>query len=185
MREVSEMLSRIGASQSSDELLPIVYAELRRLANARMHREIPGNSIQPTELVHEAYLRLTNSDQLWDNRDHFFAAAAEAMRRILVERARARKSQKRGGDRDRVELHDSAIAAGSSYTAATEVLVVNELLDRLAAENPQEAEVAKLCYFADFNVSETARALKLPVSTAHKRWNFAKAWLRRELKKGK
>jgi RNA polymerase sigma factor (TIGR02999 family) len=183
--DVSEILSRIesGDGQVSEDLLPLVYNELRRLATVRLAREAPGNSLQPTELVHEAYLRLLGSAH-WEGTAHFFAAAAEAMRRILVDRARIRKSQKRGGDRGRFELHDSAMAAANSYDAAEEILVVNDLLDRLSVENPYEGEIAKLCYFADFNVSEAARALEIPISTAHKRWNYAKAWLRREFIKG-
>lgn len=186
MTEIQKLLSQIenGDDQAAESLLPVVYSELRSLANARLANESPGISLQATELVHEAYLRLLGSDQNWSGTAHFFAAAAEAMRRILVDRARARKSQRRGGDRKKIEWHDSATQAGRSATAAEEILIVDELLSRLSAEHKEEGEIAKLCYFADFNVTEAAKALQLPVSTAHKRWNYAKAWLRREFLKG-
>jgi len=184
LSDATEILNRIdaGDGHAADELLPIVYDELRSLANQRLMHETPGNSLQATELVHEAYLRLLGSNEQWQGRPHFFAAAAEAMRRILVERARARKTLKRGGDRQRIDLHDSAIQAGSD-SAAEEILVVSDLLGRLAEKYPQEAELAKLKYFADFNISEAAKALGIPVSTAHDRWDFARAWLRREVDK--
>jgi RNA polymerase sigma factor (TIGR02999 family) len=164
--------------------MPVVYDELRRLAAQRLAREFPGNTLQATELVHEAYLRLVGADNSWQGKSHFFAASAEAMRRILVDRARARKSVKRGGDRQRIELHDSAIMATQVSAAADEILLVSELMDRLAEEHPAEAEVAKLRYFAEFNITEAAKALEIPVSTAHHRWNFARAWLRCEMQKG-
>lgn len=184
MTDVTEILNRIdaGDQRASDELLPIVYDELRILASQRLAREWPNNSLQATELVHEAYLRLVGGDGTWQGLAHFFAAAAEAMRRILVDRARAKRSLKRGGGR-RVELHDSAVQAASADAAADEILVVSDLLDRFAEKHPEEAELAKLRYFADFNISEVARALEIPVSTAHDRWNFARAWLRREVEK--
>lgn len=185
MSEVQKLLTRIeeGDVQATGTLLPIVYEELRSLAKARLANELPGISLQATELVHEAYLRLLGADQEWNGTSHFFAAAAEAMRRILVDRARARKSQRRGGDRKKVDLHDSALKASRSDNAADEVLMVDELLSRLSVEHQDEGEIAKLCYFADFNVTEAAKALQIPVSTAHKRWNYAKAWLRREFQK--
>jgi RNA polymerase sigma factor (TIGR02999 family) len=161
----------------------MVYDELRSLAAQRLAREFPGHTLQATELVHEAYLRLVGTEELWQGKSHFFAAAAEAMRRILVDRARARKSAKRGGGRQRIELHDSAMMSSQGNAAADEILLVSELMDRLAGEHPAEAEVAKLRYFADFNITETAQALEIPVSTAHHRWNFARAWLRCELQK--
>ena len=184
--DVTEILNRIDSGDygASKELLPVVYDELRRLASQWIARETPGNSLQATELVHEAYLRLLGSDREWQGRPHFFAAAAEAMRRILVDRARSRRSLKRGGDRQRVELHDSALDVFESDSAAEEILVVSDLLDLLAEKHPGEAELAKLRYFADFNVTEAAKALEIPISTAHDRWNFARAWLRREVNKG-
>lgn len=185
MSDVTDLLTRIqaGDGRASQELLPVVYDELRRLAAQRLARESPGNTLQATELVHEAYLRLVGSEKRWEGNSHFFAAAAEAMRRILVDRARAKKSTKRGGDRKRIELHESAIKASQAGSAAEEILQVNDLLDRLAEKHPVEAELAKLRYFAEFNVTEAAKALEIPVSTAHHRWNFARAWLRCELQK--
>lgn len=182
MSDVTELLSQIdaGNAAASDELLPVVYNELRRLAGSKLSLEPPGKSLQATELVHEAYLRLLGSDGSWQGKAHFFSAAAEAMRRILVDRARARKSLKRGGDVQRVEFHDSAVQAASEPSAADEILIVNDLLDQLAEEHPKEAELAKLKYYVDFNISEAARALDIPVSTAHDRWNFARAWMRRK-----
>ena len=183
MTQVTELLTRIkaGDGYAAEQLLPVVYDELRRLASQRLARELPGNTLQATELVHEAYLRLVGEDKRWEGNAHFFAAAAEAMRRILVDRARAKKSVKRGGDRKRLELHESAIKALRADSAADEILLVNELLERLAEEHPAEAEIAKLRYFAEFNISEAAKALEIPVSTAHHRWNFARAWLRCEM----
>jgi RNA polymerase sigma factor (TIGR02999 family) len=185
LSDVTDILTRIeaGDGHAADELLPIVYDELRRLASQRLAREAPRNSLQTTELVHEAYLRLVQTEQHWEGSAHFFAAAAESMRRILVDRARARKRRKRGGDLRRVVLHDSAIKARDD-TAADEILMVNELLDRLAEKHPEEAELVKLRYFADFSTKEAARAIGIPVSTAYHRWNFAQAWLRCELQKG-
>ena len=186
LSDVTDLLTRIeaGDGQAAEELLPVVYDELRRLAGQRLAREAPGNTFQATELVHEAYLRLVGADQQWEDNSHFFAAAAEAMRRILVDHARAKKSLKRGGDRRRIELHDSAIEASQAGSAAEEILLVNDLLDRLAEDHPDEAEMAKLRYFADLNVSEAARALGIPISTAHDRWTFAQAWLCCEFQKG-
>jgi RNA polymerase sigma factor (TIGR02999 family) len=186
LSDVTDLLTRIeaGDGHAADELLPLVYDELRCLAAQRLAREAPGNTLQATELVHEAYLRLVGADQQWESNSHFFAAAAEAMRRILVDRARAKKSLKRGGGRRRIEIHDSAIKATQAGSAEEEILLVNDLLDRLTEIHPNEAELAKLRYFADFSVSEAARALGIPVSTAHDRWSFAQAWLRCEFEKG-
>ena len=182
MSDVTRIINRLeeGELAASTELLPIVYDELRRLANSRLANS-PDQSLQTTELVHEAYLRLVGSDQRWQGRAHFFAAAAEAMRRVLVDRARRRHRQKHGGDRQRVELHDSAMSSGCT---PDELLLVDDLFDRLAEKYPKEAEVAKLRYFAGFNHREAAEALELPVSTVHDHWTFAKAWLFRELRKG-
>ena len=184
MSDVTDLVTRIeaGDAHAAEELLPMVYDELRRLASQRLAHEAPGHSLQTTELVHEAYLRLVGTEQRWEGAAHFFAAAAESMRRILVDRARAKKRHKRGGNLKRIELHDSAIKA-SDDSAAEEILMVNDLLDRLAEKHPDEAELVKLRYFADFNITEAARALEIPMSTAHYRWNFAQAWLRCEFEK--
>lgn len=181
MNEVTLIIERIrgGDAGATDELLPIVYDELRRMAGQKLGAEAGQPTIQTTELVHEAYLRLVGTDQSWDCRAHFLAAAAEAMRRILVERARRRQRIRYGGGRQRVEFHESAIEADA---APEEILVVNDLLDHLAAKHPVEAAVVKLHYFAGFNISEAARALEIPVSSAHRHWAFARAWLYRRLK---
>jgi RNA polymerase sigma factor (TIGR02999 family) len=179
--EVTLIIERIrsGDAGATDELLPIVYDELRRMAGRKLDAEAAHPTIQTTELVHEAYLRLVGTDQSWDCRAHFLAAAAEAMRRILVERARRRQRVRHGGGRQRVDFHESAIEADA---APDEILVVNDLLDHLAEKHPIEAAVVKLHYFAGFNISEAARGLDIPVSTAHRHWSFARAWLYRRLK---
>ncbi len=180
MADVQQIIERIGAGEAStEELLPLVYEELRVLARGRLAREA-NESLQTTDLVHEAYLRLVGSDVKWKGRAHFFGAAAEAMRRLLVERARRKQRIKHGGDRKRVELHDSAMQVGSS---ADEVLIVHELFDRLTEEHPREGELAKLRYFAGFSLAEAAQALDYSTTTAHKYWKFARAWLYRELNK--
>jgi RNA polymerase sigma factor (TIGR02999 family) len=180
--EVTQIIERMeaGDSAGAELLLPLVYSELRRLARQRLARS-PVRSLQTTELVHEAYLRLVGSDRQWQGRAHFFGAAAEAMRRVLVDRARRRQREKHGAHFKRVELHDSAVSSGCT---PDEVLVVHELFDRLAEKHPAEAEVAKLRYFVGFNHREAAEALEIPVSTAHSQWTFAKAWLFREYRKG-
>jgi len=177
--EVDEpKLHKLADPCESDELFRIVYDELRRLASRRLARELPGQSWQTTELVHEAYLRLIGSDQSWNGRAHFFAAAAEAMRRLLVERARRKQRNKHGGNRKRLELHDSA---GHSEARPEEIVLVNDLFEQFAAENPIEAEAAKLRYFAGMNLEETAQVLDVSVTTAHRYWSFARAWFRVEL----
>jgi RNA polymerase sigma factor (TIGR02999 family) len=179
--DIQQMVARIesGEAAAEEELLPLVYNELRALASIRLAKE-EEKSLQTTELVHEAYLRLVGSNRQWEGRAHFFGAAAEAMRRVLVDRARRRQRAKHGGDRKRVELHDSAMEAGSS---PDEVLMVNELFDRLAEKHSTEAALAKLRYFAGFNLTEAAAALDISVGSAHKYWKFARAWLYREYNK--
>ena len=183
MNDLSAIFARIetGDAQAFDELLPIVYEELRQMASRQMAREPPGQTLQTTALVHEAYLRLVGSNQNWDGKGHFFTAAAEAMRRILVERARSKQSLKRGGQRKRRELGPNLAAAGPD---PEEVVLVNDLLDALAAERPEVAELFKLHYFAGFNISEAGRAIGISSSTAHRHWVYARAWLYEELKKG-
>ena len=183
LNEVNEPQShKLAVPCESDELLSIVYNELRGLASRRLARELPGQTWQTTELVHEAYLRLIGSDQSWNGRAHFFGAAAEAMRRLLVERARRRKRDKHGGNRKRLELHDSAVHGEAS---PEEIVLVNDLFEQFAAENPVEAEVAKLRYFAGMNLEETAQVLGVSVTTAHRYWSFARAWFRVELESDK
>lgn len=182
MSDVTEMLSQIdqGDSTAVERLFPLVYEELRKLAAAKLAKEKPGQTLQTTALVHEAYIRLVDVEKVqhWNSRSHFFGAAAEAMRRILVDRARERKALKRGGDWERIEFNASVIAEADPLD---EVLAVNDLFDLLEDKHPREAAVAKLHYFAGFNVSEAARALDLPVSSAHRDWAFARAWLIREM----
>jgi RNA polymerase sigma factor (TIGR02999 family) len=182
MNDVTRILSDIerGDPAAASELLPLVYDELRRLAAHRLAHEPPGLTLQATALVHEAYLRLVGSDEGrgWDSRGHFFAAAAEAMRRILVENARRRGRQKRGGGRARVELLEADLAVDDP---PDEVLAVNEALERLAAEDPQAAELVKLRYFAGLSVEEAAQALGLSRATAYRHWTYARAWVRCEV----
>lgn len=179
MKDVRQIVSRIeaGDAAAEEELLPLVYDELKALASSRLRREGHHQSLETTELVHEAYLRLVGRDTHWAGRAHFFAAASEAMRRVLVDRARRRNRSKRGAGRVRTELHDSAIQAGEN---PAEILIVNDLFDRLAVHHPVEAEVAKLRYFAGFNLAEAAAALDISIGSAHKYWKFARAWLYRE-----
>lgn len=175
--DIRELIVRIesGEAQITEELLPIVYNQLRELASRRLANDPAGNSLQTTELVHEAYLRLVGTDQQWDGIKHFFAAAAEAMRRILVERARRKKSTKHGGRLHRVELDPNF--PSSKGPLPEEVLLVHSLLDRLAAEHPIEAEIVKLHYFAGLTITEAGKLLGLSSSTTHRYWTFARAWL--------
>ena len=181
MSDLQAIIDRINAGQATidEELLPIVYDELRGLARRQLAKE-GMVSLQTTELVHEAYLRLVGKNQHWEGRVHFFCAAAEAMRRVLVDRARRRKSQKRGGDHRRVPMRDSAMEANES---PVEILEVNDLFDRFAQVHPREAAVAKLRYFAGLTLTEIANSLGISVGSAHKYWDFSKAWLYREYQK--
>jgi len=176
--KVRELIDRVerGEAQASEELLPLVYEQLRDLASRRLANDPAGSSFQTTELVHEAYLRIVGADRQWDGAKHFFAAASEAMRRILVDRARRKKSLKHGGNLRRIDL-DSDLPTSQGPTPE-EVLVVHSLLDELAAQHPVEAEIVKLHYFAGLNISEVARVLSLSISTTHRYWKFARAWLR-------
>jgi RNA polymerase sigma factor (TIGR02999 family) len=183
MSEVTRVLSAIeqGDPSAAEQLLPLVYDELRQLAMQRLAREKPGQTLQATALVHEAYLRLvdTAEAQRWNSRGHFFAAAAEAMRRILVEQARRRGAAKRGGQMERQELCEAAIVAGGDIE---ELLAVNDVLDRLAAIDPAAADLVKLRFFAGLTMSETAEALGISVRSAHDLWAYARSWLHRELR---
>ena len=182
MSDATRILHRIatGDAAAADELIPLVYAELRQLASRRLAGDRAGRSLQTTELVHEAYLRLVGSDQQWSGNAHFFSAASEAMRRILVERARQKRQLKRGGQFKRVELDE--VAEGEA-TTPDQILLVNDLLDRFAEDHPVEAEIVKMRYFAGFSTSEAAKILGIPSTTAHRHWTFAKTWIFRELKK--
>jgi RNA polymerase sigma factor (TIGR02999 family) len=181
MTDVTIILQRIeqGDAQATDQLLPLVYDELRRLAEARLAREKPGQTLQATALVHEAYLRLVGpSDGDWANRRQFFSAAAEAMRRILVERARARLATKRGGEMRRIDLDPALIA---NHSTDEKLIELDDALAELAKKDEVKAKLVKLRYFAGLTNAEAADALGIGVSTADKYWAYAKSWLRAEL----
>jgi RNA polymerase sigma factor (TIGR02999 family) len=183
MADVTQILSQMdaGDSSASEQLLPLVYDELRKLAAHRISHEKPGQTLQATALVHEAYLRLVGSDgqgPLWSSRGHFFAAAAEAMRRILVDRARHRRSQRCGGELQRVELAGVEPAAADNQL---DVLALDDALEKLAARDPRGAELDKLRFFAGFTVAEAASALGVSVATAENDWAYAKSWLKLRL----
>jgi RNA polymerase sigma factor (TIGR02999 family) len=183
MSDVTRILSAIeqGDGQAASELLPLVYAELRRLAAAKLAQERPGQTLSATALVHEAYMRLVDIDESrqWNGRTHFFAGAAEAMRRILVDRARQKKSLKRGGARTRVEFREEVLAAPGDWD---EILAVHEALDGLAATDPQAAQLVKLRYFAGLSIDETAGMLNISPRCADRLWSFARAWLQRAVR---
>jgi RNA polymerase sigma factor (TIGR02999 family) len=180
MSEVTRILSAIerGDPSAAAQLLPLLYDELRRLAADRLAHEKPGQTLQPTALVHEAYLRLVdpNRSQQWNGRGHFFAAAAEAMRRILVENARRKRGLKHGGGLQRVNLDEAVVCAPEP---ADDLLALNEALDQLAREDPVKAELVKLKYFAGLSVQEAADALGISRATADRYWAYAKVWLYR------
>lgn len=184
MSELTRILAAIdrGEPESANELLPLVYDELRRIAGAKMASEAAGHTLQPTALVHEAWLRLVGSPSGWENRAHFFGAAAEAMRRILVDHARRKRSQKRGGGVQPEELNESAVVLTAP---PDELLAVHEALDQLAAEDPQAAELVKLRYFVGMTMEEAANAMGLPKRTAESVWTYARAWLSRAIRSGK
>jgi RNA polymerase sigma factor (TIGR02999 family) len=180
MSEVGRILERMerGDERSADELVQILYNELRRLARSQLAREAPGQSFQSSDLVHEAYLRLLGTNEKWQGAGHFFAAAAEAMRRILVERARKKRRTKHGGRLTRVELSD---AATGTIPSPEEVILVSDLLESLAKEHPLAAEIVKLHYFAGLSIREAGKILGISNSVAHRRWTFARAWLHEAL----
>jgi RNA polymerase sigma factor (TIGR02999 family) len=169
-----------GDPQAARDLLPVVYDELRRLAAQRLAHETPGQTFEATALVHEAYLRLVGSDpeRPWNGRGHFFAAAAEAMRRILVENARRKRRFRHGGGLDRIDLDRIDLAADQ---ASDELLALSEALDRLSVEEPTVAEVVKLRYFAGLSIEEAASVLGVSVRTANRHWAYARAWLFQQL----
>lgn len=183
MNDITCILSAIeqGDANASEQLLPLVYDELRNLAAAKLAQEKPGQTLQPTALVHEVYLRLVGraGGRSWDSRGHFFAAAAEAMRRVLIENARRKRRQKRGGARRRVELDPSQL---SYSTRAEDLLDLDDALNCLAAEDPQAAQFVKLRYFTGLSIEEAAEMVGLSRSAACAHWAYARAWLRRRLR---
>lgn len=184
MSEVTKMLAAVeqGHAHAAEELLPLVYGELRKLAASRMANESAEHTLQPTALVHEAWLRLAGEGSpLFQNRAHFFGAAAEAMRRILVERARRRQRAKHGGGWQRVDIEQLALGNPPEDSS---LLAVSEALDRLAAHDPASAELVKLRFFAGLPNVEAARLLGLSERTAKRTWSYARAWLYEELNRG-
>ena len=183
--DVTRVLHAAGAGdeEAAAELLPLVYGELRRLARARMAKTPPGNTLQPTALVHEAYMRLMGKDDPNRNksRRHFFAAAAQAMRDILVEQARRKQRLKRGGDRKRVHMQDMDALEAQIESPIDDILALDEALDLLATEDPVSAELVKLRYFAGLTVPQAAEVLGVSPRKADFIWAFARSWLRREI----
>jgi RNA polymerase sigma factor (TIGR02999 family) len=183
MSDVTRILNAIvqGDQRASDELLPLVYEELRLLAAQRLSHEKPGQTLQATALVHEAYIRLVGRENPnWDGQGHFFAAAAEAMRRILIENARKKKSPKYGGDHQRMSLDDAVLVVGSRVPPET-MIALDEALDKLSKTDKTKADVVKLRYFAGLTSKQAAGVLKISPTTAKRHWFFARAWLLREI----
>jgi RNA polymerase sigma factor (TIGR02999 family) len=185
MTDVTRILSAIeqGDLHAASQLLPLVYDELRKLAAAKLAQEKPGQTLQATALVHEAYLRLVGGqdERRWDGRRHFLNAAADAMRRILIDRARARQAEKRGGGRARVNLDDLTPAAPET---PEDLLALDEALTRFTGEDPARAEVVKLRFYAGLTLDQVAAALGISLATANRHWAYARVWLLREMTRG-
>ena len=181
MNDINHLLDTLqeGDPVAADQLLVLVYSELRRLAAAKMAREAPGQTLQPTALEHDAWLRLGGDGQRWENRAHFFGAAAEAMRRILIERARRKLAARHGGGQPRLEADEIEIAAPTEKD--DELLAVHEALGQLAAHDPRKAELVKLRYFAGLTIDEAADVLGISPPTAKRDWTYARAWLFRAI----
>ena len=185
MIDVTRLLEAIqlGDPKAAEELLPLVYEELRKLAAHRMSHEAAGHTLQPTALVHEAWLRLGGgAGAQFENRAHFFGAAAEAMRRILIDRARRKRAQRHGGGQEHVDVHEMEIAAPQPDD---EMLAVNDALEKFAREEPLKAELVKLRYFVGLTIEETAQVLDLSPATAKRHWVFARAWLYAEVQRAR
>jgi RNA polymerase sigma factor (TIGR02999 family) len=182
MTEITQVLDAVamGDPHAAEQLLPLIYEELRKLAAHRMAQEAPGQTLQPTALVHEAYLRLVDAEKpvRWENRAHFFAAAAEAMRRILIEEARRKGRTKRGGDRKRVDLDQVDVV---SISGPDELLLIDEAISKLEAQDPQAAQLVRLRFFAGMSVEEAAEMAGLARSSAYEHWSYARAWLHCEV----
>jgi RNA polymerase sigma factor (TIGR02999 family) len=182
MSEFAQLLNAIAAGnpQAAAQLLPLVYNALRQLAAKKLAQENPGQTLEATALVHEAYLRLVGAGDppRWNDRIHFFAAAAEAMRRILIDNARKKKSEKRGGQQQRAPLHDNLEA---TVKPSDDLLAIDEALTQLTAEDAEAAQLVKLCFYAGLSVDEAADVMGIARATAYRTWNYAKAWLRTKL----
>jgi RNA polymerase sigma factor (TIGR02999 family) len=184
MSEVSRILSVIeqGGAHAAEHLLPLVYDELRKLAAQKLAQEKPGQTLQATALVHEAYVRLVDVDktELWNSRRHFFAAAAEAMRRILVDRARAKKAVKRGGGGCRIDIDPDELNLAAPQHDE-KMIALDEALAKLEKQDPTKAQLVKLRYFAGLSIKEAAAAVEVSTATADRYWAYARAWLQREM----
>jgi RNA polymerase sigma factor (TIGR02999 family) len=182
MSEVTRILAAIegGDPRAAEELLPLVYNELRKLAAARLAHEQPGQTLQATALVHEAYLRLVDVEeaQHWNSRGHFFAAAAEAMRRLLVDNARRKKALQRGGGRQRLDI---SVVEPEAPRLSEDVLALNDALEKLEQLDRNKANLVKLRYFAGMTMEQAAEAVGISAATAHRYWNYARAWLHQEI----
>jgi len=182
LSDVTRILSQIeqGDLQASAQLLTLVYDELRRLAAQKMAHEVPGQTLQATALVHEAYLRLVDAEEVqhWNSRGHFFAAAAEAMRRLLVENARRKNALQRGGDRERLDL---SLAEPEAPRLSEDVLALNDALEKLEKQDRNKADLVKLRYFAGMTMEQAAEAVGISPAAAHRHWNYARAWLHQEI----
>ncbi len=185
MSEVTRILNSLeqGNAGAAEELLPVVYNELRKLAAAKMSREAPGQTLQPTALVHDAWLRLAgNEDQKWNSRAHFFGAAAEAMRRILIENARRKRAARHGGGQVKLDMAEIEVAAPAKDD---ELLAVSDALAKFALRDRQKAELVKLRYFVGLTTAEAAEVLGISVPTADRWWNFSRAWLFEEIERSR
>ena len=184
MSDVTRILNAIeqGDTRATDELLPLVYEELRMLAAQKLSQEKPGQTLQATALVHEAYIRLVGVENSnWDGRGHFFTAAAEAMRRILIENARRKQRIRHGGDHQRVDLDEEELAITGP---SEDILALDEALTKLSREDPVKADLVKLRYFTGLTIDEAGQALKISKATADRYWYYARAWLYEEINKG-
>jgi len=184
MTDLTRILNAIdqGNAGAADKLLPLVYEELRLLAAQKLSHETPGQTLQATALVHEAYLRLVGAeDPGWDNKGHFFKAAAESMRRILIENARRKKTDRRGGGQKRVELGESVLAGSGDGHASDEILALDEALERLEAKDRLKADLIKLRFYAGLTIEQSAKSLGISLTTAKTHWAYARAWLLREV----
>ena len=183
MTDVTRILNAIeqGDERATDELIPLVYEELRLLAAQKLSQELPGQTLQATALVHEAYIRLVGEeDRNWDSRGHFFAAAAEAMRRILIENARRKRTNKRGGGQKRLDLRESILISKDDSTL-DEIIVLDEALEKLERKDKLKADLIKLRFYAGLTIEQSAKSLGISLTTAKTQWTYARAWLLREV----